>query len=72
MPKIFTIQEHNASHHHYTPKLEIDGVLKSFALLKTPPTAPTIKRLAIKTKHHPLKHTDFNTKKPKNNPAQEH
>ena len=59
MPQTFTIQSHNASHHHYDLRLEIDGVLKSFALPKTPPTEPGIKRLAIQTKDHPLEYADF-------------
>ncbi len=59
MPQIFTIQSHNASHYHYDLRLEIDGVLKSFALPKTPPTEPGIKLLAIQTEDHMLEYADF-------------
>ena len=59
MPQIFVIHEHNASHHHYDLRLEIDGVLKSFALPKTPPTGSGIKRLAIQTEDHALEYADF-------------
>ena len=59
MPQIFVLQEHNASHHHYDLRREIDGVLKSFALPKTPPTEHGIKRLAIQTEDHTLEYADF-------------
>ena len=62
MPQIFVIQEYNATHHHYDLRLEIDVVLKSFAIPKTQPTKPGIKRLAIQTKDHPLEHADSDTK----------
>ena len=39
--------------------MKIDGVLKSFALPKTPPTESSIKRLAIQTEDHPLEYADF-------------
>ncbi|NOR48666.1 MAG: ATP-dependent DNA ligase [Methanosarcinaceae archaeon] len=61
---MFVIHEYNASHHHYDLRLEIDGVLKNFALSKTPPTESGIKRLVIRTENHPLEYADFNTKIP--------
>ena len=39
--------------------MKIDGVLKSFALPKTPPTELVIKRLTIQTEDHPLEYADF-------------
>ena len=59
MPQIFVLQEHNASHYHYDLRLEIDGVLRSFALPKTPPTESGIKRLAIQTEDHALEYADI-------------
>ncbi len=60
-----TIQSHNASQHHYDLRLEIDGVLKSFAIPKTPATESGIKQLAIQTKDQPLEYADFEGEIPK-------
>ena len=41
MPKIFVVQKHNSSHHYYDLRFVIGGVLKRFAILKTPPDTST-------------------------------